>query len=219
MSPNGLFTAVLSRMNDLQAKHLLAPTLLATCIGLLVALAILHFAPIGEIINSHSQYVSTKEFKELDSYEQLIVARMLREKSLLTVDSLWSMQVSFYQTMISVLIALNAAIVGGAFVIIRSSSKAEVVKESKAHFDEYCKAGAFTKIIEKKAKKEIVKINATYGDILDLLSEHETRMEARMSDHEARIDAQKDAILEVSNRLAELDESENYSDGDGKISE
>lgn len=208
MSPNGLFIALLSRMNDLQAKHLLAPTLLATCIGLLVALAILHFAPIGEIILSHSQYVSTKEITNLDPYEQLVIARMVKEKSLLTVDSLWSMQVSFYQTMISILIALNAAIVGGAFVIIRSSSRAEVVKESKAHFDEYCKAGKFTKIIEKKAKKEIVKINATYGDIMDSLS-----------DHEARISAHKDAIMEVVNRLAEMDESENCSDGDGKISE
>lgn len=168
----------------------------------------MHFAPIGEILISHSQYAPTKDIKELDQYEQLVIARMIKEKTLITVDALWSMQVSFYQTMISVLIALNAAIVGGAFVIIRSSSKAEVVKESKAHFDEYCKTGEFTKVIEKKAKKEIVKINATYGDILDALS-----------DHEARINSHKDAILEVSVRLAEMDESENCSDGDGKISE
>ncbi|GFM61637.1 hypothetical protein PSCICG_27970 [Pseudomonas cichorii] len=160
------------------------------------------------MIISHSQYVPSKEISELDPYEQLVIARMVKEKALISVDSLWSMQVSFYQTMISVLIALNAAIVGGAFVIIRSSSKAEVVKESKAHFDEYCKAGEFTKIIEKRAKKEIVKINATYGDILDSLS-----------DHEARINAHKDAILEVSNRLAEMDETENCSGGDGKLSE
>lgn len=208
MSPIRLVTALLSRMNDLQAKHILAPTLLATCIGLLAALAILHFAPISEMIISHSQYVPSKEISELDPYEQLVIARMVKEKALISVDSLWSMQVSFYQTMISVLIALNAAIVGGAFVIIRSSSRAEVVKESKAHFDEYCKAGEFTKIIEKRAKKEIVKINATYGDILDSLS-----------DQEARINAHEDAILEVSNRLAEMDETENCSGGDGKLSE
>lgn len=195
-------------MNELQAKDLIAPTLLATCIGLLVALAILHFAPISEIIVSHSQYVAAKGVEELDQYEQLVIARMIKEKSLITVDSLWSMQVSFYQTMISVLIALNAAIVGGAFVVIRSSSKAEVVKESKAHFYEYCKAGEFTKIVERKARKEIVKINATYGDILDSLSDHETR-----------INAQKDAIVEVSIRLAELDDSESCFDSDGKISE
>lgn len=195
-------------MNNLQAKDLLAPTLLATCIGLLVVLAMMHFAPISEIIISHAQYVPAKDIKELEQYEQLVIARMIKEKTLITVDSLWSMQVSFYQTMISVLIALNAAIVGGAFVIIRSSSKAEVVKESKAHFEEYCKAGEFTKVVEKKAKKEIVKINATYGDILDALSDHETR-----------INSHKDAILEVSSRLAEMDESENCSGSDNKISE
>ncbi|MBD9612179.1 hypothetical protein IB245_11755 [Pseudomonas sp. PDM02] len=189
-------------------KDLLASTLLATCIALVVVLAILHFAPISEIIISHSQYVPVKDFKELDQYEQIIVERMIKEKSLITVDTLWSLQVSFYQTIISVLLALNAIIVGGAFVVIRSTSKAEVVKESKIHFDEFSKAGEFTKIIEKKAKKEIQKINATYGDMFDALAIHETR-----------IKSSEDAIIQVSGRLAELDKSESYSGNDDKITE
>jgi methyl-accepting chemotaxis protein len=110
--------------------------------------------------------------------------------------------------MISVLIALNAVIVGGAFVVIRSSSKAEVVKESKAHFEEFSKAGELTKIIEKKAKKEIQKLNATYGDMFDELYAHDKR-----------IALSEDAIIQVSSRLAELDKSENCVDNDGKITE
>ena len=189
-------------------KDLIASTALSTCIALMVALAILHFAPISEIAISHYQYVPTRDIKELDSYEQLVIERMVREKSLITVDTLWSLQVSFYQTMISVLIALNAVIVGGAFVVIRSSSKAEVVKESKAHFDEFSRAGEFTKIIEKKAKKEIQKLNATYGDMFDELDVHATRIKLT-----------EDAIIEVSGRLAELDKSESCAGGDGKITE
>ena len=153
--------------------------------------------------------------KELDSYEQVVIERMVREKSIITVDALWSIQVSFYQTMVSVLIALNAAIVGGAFVVIRSSSKAEVVKESKAHFEEFSKAGEFTKIIEKKAKKEIQKLDATYGDMFDGLSLQETIV----SDHESRIKSSEDAIIQVSSRLAKLDKTESFAGNDSKISE
>jgi methyl-accepting chemotaxis protein len=193
---------------DLQTKDFFASTLLSTCIALMVALAILHFAPISEIVFSHFQYVPTRDIKELDSYEQIVIERMIREKSLITVDTLWSLQVSFYQTMISVLIALNAVIVGGAFVVIRSSSKAEVVRESKAHFEEFSKAGEFTKIIEKKAKKEIQKLNATYGDMFDELYAHDKR-----------ITTSEDAIIQVSSRLAELDKSENCAADDGKITE
>jgi hypothetical protein len=174
----------------------------------MVVLAIIHFAPISEIAISHFQYVPTKDIKELEPYEQIVIERMIKEKSLITVDTLWSLQVSFYQTMISILIALNAVIVGGAFVVIRSSSKAEVVKESKAHFDEFSKAGSFTKIIEKKAKKEILKLNATYGDMFDELHIHENRIKLT-----------EDAIIEVSSRLAELDRSENCVGDDGKITE
>lgn len=193
---------------DLQTKDLIAPTLLSTGIALVSVLAILHFAPISDILLSHSQYVPTRDMTELEPYEQIVVGRMIREKTLISVDTLWSLQVSFYQTLISVLIALNAVIVGGAFVVIRSSSKAEVVKESKSHFEEFSKAGEFTKIIERRAKKEIQKINATYGDMLDGLSNHETR-----------IKSSEDAIIQVSSRLAELDKSESCAGDNGKITE
>lgn len=199
----------------MQTKDLLACTLLSTCIALVVVLAILHFAPISEILISHLQYLPVRDMKELDSYEQVVIERMVREKSIITVDALWSIQVSFYQTMVSVLIALNAAIVGGAFVVIRSSSKAEVVKESKAHFEEFSKAGEFTKIIEKKAKKEIQKLDATYGDMFDGLSLQETIV----SDHESRIKSSEDAIIQVSSRLAKLDKTESFAGNDSKISE
>ncbi|MFK0269979.1 hypothetical protein [Pseudomonas asiatica] len=199
----------------MRTKDLLACTLLSTCIALVFVLALLHFAPITDILISHFKYVPARNISELGSYEQIVIERMIREKSLITVDSLWSMQVSFYQTMISVLIALNAAIVGGAFVVIRSSSRAEVVKESKTHFEEFSKAGEFTRIIEKKAKKEIQKLDATYGDMFDGLS----AQAIIVSEHESRIKQSEDAIMQVSNRLAELDKTESCVEGGAKISE
>ncbi|MFQ6349753.1 hypothetical protein ACQRBV_11865 [Pseudomonas sp. R11F] len=202
-------------MKAVQTKDLLASTLLSTGIALMLVLAILHFAPISEILLSHHQYVPTRDIKELEPYEQIVIERMIKEKSLISVDTLWSLQVSFYQTMISVLIALNAVIVGGAFVVIRSSSKAEVVKESKAHFDEFSKAGELTRIIEKKAKKELQKLNAIYGDMFDGLS----AQEVIVSEHESRIKLSEDAIITVTSRLAELDRTESSVGDEGKITE
>ncbi len=196
-------------------KDIFAASALSTCIALVVVLAMLHFSPVSDILITHSQYVPARDIKELDSYEQLVVARMIREKTLISVDTLWSMQVSFYQTMISILIALNAAIVGGAFVIIRSSSKAEVVKESKAHFDEFSRTGGLAKIVERKAKKEINKLNIIYGDVFDGLSEQEDIV----SGHETRIKASEDAIIQLSTRLAALDRAETCNDRDDKITE
>jgi methyl-accepting chemotaxis protein len=189
-------------------KNILASTLLATCIALVFVLAIIHFAPISDIIISHSKYVPAKEFKELDQYEQIVIARMMKEKSIITVDTLWSLQVSFYQTIISVLIALNAVVVGGAFVVIRSSSKAEVVKQSIVQFEEFSKSNDFTKVVQRKAKKELSKINATYGDMIDALAEHDARIKASEGD-----------IRQVISRLADMDVSESCTGSDDRITE
>ncbi|WP_339538734.1 hypothetical protein [Pseudomonas sp. RA_15y_Pfl2_54] len=184
-------------MSLVNNRSFIYATLLATTISLLFTLAIIHFSPISEILISHTQYAPTKDFKELGEYEQVIIDRMIKEKSIITVDSLWSMQVSFYQTIVSLLIALNAAILVIAFVIIRSSSKAEVIKSSIEQFREFSRSGNFTKLVERKAKKEVTKINLTYGDMLDAIEELGTR--ANSTD---------DAIIVISNRLAELDNSE-----------
>lgn len=184
----------------------MAATLLSTSIALVFALAIIHFSPISDILISHTQYVPVRDFKELDEYEQVIIDRMIKEKSIVTVDNLWSMQVSFYQTIVSLLIALNAAILVIAFVVIRSSSRAEVIRASEEKFDDFSRSGDFTKLVQKKAKKEVMKINLTYGDVWDELNEHGIRMKAS-----------EDAIVKISSRLADLDSSEDCANGTDKI--
>ena len=189
-------------------KKFIVATLLSTTISLVFVLAVIHFAPIADILISHSQYVPTKDFKELDGYEQIVIERLIKEKALLTVDNLWSMQVSFYQTIVSILIALNAAILGIAFVIIKSSSAAEAIKESLAKFDEFSKSPAFTRLVQKKAKREIEKINSTYNDVWDELEIHRTRISGNES-----------AIIVISNRVAALDNSEDSPESSEKIEE
>lgn len=198
-------TVAHGRCND-KMKKFIAATLLSTTIALVFALAIIHFSPISEILISHTQFVPVKDFKELGEYEQVIIDRMIKEKSIVTVDSLWSMQVAFYQTIVSLLIALNAAILVIAFVVVKSSSRAEVIRASVEQFNDFSRSGDFTKLVQKKAKKEVVKINLTYGDVWDELDDHDVRMKAS-----------EDAIIVISNRLADLDSSEDCVKGTEKI--
>src|SRR5690606_30539253 len=88
-------------------RFLLA-TILCTLLSLVIVLALIHFTPITDILISHTKYVATKPFIDLTQYEQIVAQRMLHEKTLVTVDTLWSMQVSFYQTIVSILVGLNA---------------------------------------------------------------------------------------------------------------
>lgn len=189
-------------------KNLLAATFLAAGISLIFVLAIIHFAPISDIIISHTKYIPIKDFEEFDDFEQIVFARMVKEKSIISVDDLWSLQVSFYQTIVSVLIALNAVIVGGAFVVIRSSSKEEVIKQSIIQFEEFSRSSDFTKVVQKKAKKELSKINATYEDIFDTIESLSERLKAS-----------EDDLRQVVSRLADLDASENCIGSDEKITE
>ncbi|WP_287030019.1 hypothetical protein [Pseudomonas sp. UBA6310] len=197
--------------SDASAGPLLTRFLLATVfctfISLIIVLAILLFTPITEILISHTKYVATEPFAEFGQYEQLVAQRMLREKTLITVDALWSMQVSFYQTIMSILVGLNAAILGVAFFIIRASSKAEATRETAARFDDYTNSGDFAKLVQRKAKKEISKINATYGDVWD-------KLESQGLDID-RIDR----ILQlVTARVAVLDTTEDDSESSDTLS-
>ncbi|MDA8483660.1 hypothetical protein NNO07_11310 [Pseudomonas resinovorans] len=164
--------------SSISGSYFLLCTIFCTLISLVLVLGVIHFTPVSEVLVNHSKSVLAKDFSELDYYEQLLVERLVREKALVTVDSLWSMQVSFYQTIVSLLIGLNAAILAIAFLIIRSSSRTEAVSEAKQQINDYTGSSVFTKLVEKKAKKEISKINSTYDDLLDSFDEIALRMQA-----------------------------------------
>ena len=185
--------------------HFFLCTAFCTLISLIFTLAVLHFTPISEIFVSHSKPVLTKSFTELEYYEQLIIGRLLREKSLVTVDELWSMQVSFYQTIVSLLIGLNAAILAIAFLIIRSSSRTEAVQEAASQIQNYTTSSRFTKLVEKKAKKEIAKINSTYNDLLDMFEQFDQRMNDLETN--AQVIEEKVALLDTSEERSSTDTS------------
>ncbi|MEZ3136977.1 hypothetical protein ACBG90_19945 [Stutzerimonas kunmingensis] len=157
---------------------------------------------------SHSAYVLTEPFSELDHWEQIVAQRMLNSKSLITVDSLWSMQVAFFQTIVSVLIGLNAAILAVAFFIIKASSKAEAIKETALRFDEYTSGNSFSKLVKRRTKMVVDTINATYEDKLDAMED----LSQNIQDIRKEIDA-------IAARLSTLDRSEDANPESARLTD
>lgn len=199
----------------------ISSSLFCTLISLIVMLGLIHFTPITEILISHSKYAINSEFKELSVYEQIVAARLVNENKIISVDSLWSMQVSFYQTIVSVLIGLNAAILAVAFLIIRSSSNEHAIKEAKAQFDSYASSQKFSKLVEKKSRKILQDINLTYNDVLESkeqISSQVTKLETQKDQIFDQIDALKNQISAISIKLSKLDKepSESYQTGNSE---
>ncbi|WP_417480442.1 hypothetical protein [Maricaulis maris] len=183
--------------SDTTPKRFVLATVLCTLLSLTAALAIIHFSPITEMLVNHSAYVLAKPFTELDHYEQIVAQRMLSSKSLITVDALWSMQVSFFQTIVSVLIGLNAAILAVAFFIIKSSSKAEAIKETASRFEEYISGSSFSRLVKRRTKGATDSLNALYEDKL-------VAMEALT----ITIEELRTEVSAITTRLSNLDRSE-----------
>ena len=188
-------------------------SILCTLLGLVFILAIILYSPLTEILTHHSSFVLMRPYTELDQYEQVLVSRMIREKTILSAETLWSLQSSFYQTIVSVLIALNAAILAIAFFIIRTSSKEEAKREASAKFDEYIAGRDFSSLVKKFARKEIDKINSTYGDLLDQSDQLKRRLDA----HDTELDYLDEDIEHISKKLSLLDSSEDSHDSNQKI--
>lgn len=172
-------------------------------------IALIHFSPITEILITHNNFVSMRPYTELDEYEQIIVSRMLKEKTLLTADELWALQSSFYQTIVSVLIALNAAIIAVAYFIIRTSSTEEARREAAARFDEYINGNDISKAVRKAASKKILEMGDIYGDLFDGHDELKKVVES----NKLEISYLQDDIDAISSRLSLLDSSEESGNG------
>lgn len=200
------------KRNNYSARLPILETLLCTLLALIVILALILFTPLIEVVLSSSNYVKIKEFHDFGAYEQWIISRLINEKSIISVDDLWSMQVSFYQTIVSLLIGINASVLAVAFLIIRSSSNKEAIREAAEQIRIYTESPAFTKLVTKKSKKEINKLHAQYNDSMDSFE----NVHERHKELEQLVKCQQDKIDAIVSRLSLLDNSEE-DPGSGRI--
>jgi len=113
---------------------------------------------------------------QMDALTLHNIGELVSNGTLLSLDDLWSFQGTFYQTIITVLIALNAILGGFAFFMVKQSSNAKAREEAILEVKNYIESKSFDREVKEitNAKVELT-INQKIGALqLDLTSQIDT---------------------------------------------
>lgn len=154
---------------------------------------IYNFGFVSKFFLTHPQSLTNHE-------EQKALASYISNGTILTLNDLWSFQNGLYQTIISVLIGLNAALATLSFFIIKNSSnnaaRDEAVKEVKRHIVSH----KFNKRIRKKIFE---KFSASEIDFTDIQSKNEI-LQQQLDDQKtlyAGVISKYEALLEKTSTI------------------
>ena len=142
-------------------------------------------AGFSSYLGIHTEYFLQHPHAQMDSTTLQKIGEMATNGTLLSLDDLWSFQGTFYQTIITVLIALNAILGGFAFFMIKQSSNAKAREEATEEVKRYIESKSFDKevrdIINLKIASSVnEKIGALQIDLasqIDLISAFATEIE------------------------------------------
>jgi len=103
------------------------------------------------------------------------IGELVSNGTLLSLDDLWSFQGTFYQTIITVLIALNAILGGFAFFMVKQSSNAKAREEAILEVKNYIESKSFDREVKDITNTKVeLTVNQKIGALqLDLTSQIE----------------------------------------------
>lgn len=146
-----------------------------------------------------------------DPFTSHIIGDLVKSGTLISLKDVWSFQTGFYQTIITVLIAINGLIAAISVIYIKSTSeeKAEEITKKHMHSD------TFNHVLNAKVENEaesrlrIVQsdLNATAGDFERSLGTVDEALE-RLQLLETENQSLRQQIKVISERVAQLDISE-----------
>ncbi len=146
-----------------------------------------------------------------DPFTSHIVGELVKSGTLISLKDVWSFQTSFYQTIITFLIAINGLIAAISVIYIKSTSeeKAEEITKKYMHSD------TFDHALNVKVEKEAsLRLKIVQSDLTSTVSDFEgsvvTIEEAldRLALLETENKNLRQQIKVISERVAKLDESE-----------
>lgn len=110
------------------------------------------------------------------------IGKMVTDGTLLSLDDFWSFQSNLYQTIITVLIALNGIVAAFSFLIIKNSSTAKAKEEARdiavVEVNQYVESSKFEKEIKENFIRKIEPVQ------FDLLSQISSIDEIKLSQQE-----------------------------------
>lgn len=184
---------------------------LVSCVvflALLVSLPI-ELASLGAI--DPNSVAIANPVKTLDSQASIIVGKLVRNGTLINIKDLWSFQTSFYQTIITFLIAINGLIAALSVLYIKSSSEEKAEEITK----KYMSSEIFDLRLQSKVKNEAeVRLKEIQNDFNAVFETYERSVEGAQV-FESQLDKVnsenitiRQQLKVISERIAELDISE-----------
>ncbi|HIG9056846.1 TPA: transmembrane HD family hydrolase [Klebsiella michiganensis] len=144
--------------------------------------------------------------------------KMVTDGTLLSLDDFWSFQSNLYQTIITVLIALNGIVAAFSFLIIKNSSTAKAKEEARdiavVEVNQYVESSKFEKEIKKILYEKIEPVQ------FDLLSQISSIDEIKLSQQEhnqsfEKLEQELDGLKRNLKLIAESISLKDTSDEDG----
>ncbi|WP_299009723.1 hypothetical protein [uncultured Shewanella sp.] len=140
-----------------------------------------------------------------DPFTSHLVGELVKSGTLISLKDLWSFQTSFYQTIIIFLIAINGLIVGISVVYIKNTSDEKVDHITKNHID----SKAFHLLVEEKVSKASKNTFKQAQKDFDTSAKEIDESLDRLNILENDNSTLRQQVKIISNRVAELDTSEN----------
>lgn len=94
----------------------------------------------------------TNPDKVTDLYTLYTIGELVKDGTLMSIEELWSFQSSFYQTIITFLIAINGLIGALAFVFIKSSSNDKAQEAAVMHSKTYIESADFNDRVNREVQ-------------------------------------------------------------------
>lgn len=146
------------------------------------------------------------------------IGKMVTDGTLLSLDDFWSFQSNLYQTIITVLIALNGIVAAFSFLIIKNSSTAKAKEEARdiavVEVNQYVESSKFEKEIKRILYEKIEPVQ------FDLLAQISSIDEIKLSQQEhnqsfEKLEQELDGLKRNLKLIAESISLKDTSDEDG----
>ncbi|MGI2142754.1 hypothetical protein [Shewanella sp. AC91-MNA-CIBAN-0169] len=134
-------------------KIVLVTSLITACFCLLAVWGAFQFFSVPSILKytGFAESFLLKDPQAFTNRENLYaLGEMVKAGTLLSVDDIWSFQSSFYQTIITVLIAVNGILAVFAFIFVKASSDDKAIEAAEKYTKDYIASSEFSDKVNAK---------------------------------------------------------------------
>lgn len=149
-----------------------------------------------------------------DPFTLYTIGELVKDGTLMSIDELWSFQSSFYQTIVTFLIAINGLIGALAFVFIKSSSNDKAQEAAVMHSKTYIESADFKERVNNEVQERIKGVQEEYQEAQSTLWEAKETISKRDNEID-RLQREQQELKRHINIIAKSVAESDTQDADG----